>query len=139
MSDTSSSDYHRIKSYDDVRRFVDEFRKRVKTGQFIVSEREDKNLPFMRTHNLVDRRRQANLLLGICAEDFVHAVPSRLEGNEGQELYVFAKQCTLHEMLKGLVERLVYIKVDMITGKKQMAIVVSLHEAEEAPESYPYK
>ena len=139
MNDSSDQGYYRVKSFDEVRSFIDELGRRVRAGQFKVSEREDKNLPFIRRYNLAGKKRQGEMLLALSEEDFIHAVPSKMEGNEEQELFVFVKEYVLHEMLVGLVEKMVYIKIDMIPNDKQMAIIVSFHESERTPDSYPYK
>lgn len=138
MTDEAGDGYYVDKTYGDVCAYIREVKRRVELGLFKVSEREDKNLPFMRKHNLVDRERQRNMLLKLCPEDFVHAVPSKLEGNEGQELYVFIKKYPLYEMLKGTVEKWVYIKIDLVLGREQVALVVSFHEAECVPNSFPF-
>lgn len=91
MAEEAGDGYYVEKAYEEVCAYLSEVKRRVNLGLFKVSEREDKNLPFMRRHNLVDKKRQKDMLLNLCPEDFVHAVPSKLEGNEGQELYVFIK------------------------------------------------
>lgn len=138
MAGEVDDDYYIDKTYEEVCAYLNEVRRRVNLGLFKVSERKDKNLPFMRKHNLVDRERQKNMLLKLCAEDFVHAAPSKLEGNEGQELYVFIKKYPLYEMLKGTVEKWVYVKIDLVAGQGQVALVVSFHEAEHVPDSFPF-
>lgn len=138
MAEEAGDGYYIDKPYDDVSAYLDEVKRRIDLGLFKVSEREDKNLPFIRRYNLADKQRQQRMLLKLCPEDFVHAVPSKLEGNEGQELYVFIKRYPLHEMLKGTVEKWVYTKFDLVAGEGQVAIVVSFHEAEHVPESLPF-
>ena len=138
MEEEAGDGYYINKAYEDVRMYLEEVKRRVKLGLFKVSEREDKNRPFMRKYNLVDKKRQENMLLKLCPEDFVHAVRSKLEGNEGQELYVFIKKYPLYEMLKGTVEKWVYTKIDLIAGKGQVALIVSFHEAERIPDSFPF-
>lgn len=138
MSEEAGDGYYIDKAYEDVRAYLGEVKRRVKLGLFKVSEREDKNLPFMRRYNLVDKKRQADMLLGLCPEDFVHAVQSKLEGNEGQELYVFIKKYPLYEMLNGIVEKWVYTKIDLVIGQEQVALIVSFHEAERIPDSFPF-
>lgn len=139
MAGTSDSDYHISKSYADVRSYLREVQKRVERGLFKVAERSEKNTPFMRQYNLVDRRRQQEMLLQLRPEDFLHAVMSRKEGNEGQELYVFVKKYPLYRMLEGLTEKWVYVKFDLIAGRSQIVIIVSFHEAEKVPESFPFQ
>lgn len=139
MDDEADSPYYIVKSYEEVEQYLSEIRRKVNQGQFKVSEREDKNLPFMRMYNLASKGRQREMLLKLCTEDFVHAIPSKMEGNEGQELFVFVKKFPLHMMLNGLVEKWVYIKFDLKNGENQNVIVISFHEAERIPASFPYK
>lgn len=137
MCGAGGSDNRVIKSYKAVEGYLNEFKRRVKNGQFKVSER-DKNTVFVRTFNLVSTKRQQKILLDLCIEDYVHALPSKMEGNEGQHLYVFIRKIPLAKPLSALEEVLVYIKVDMIAGKDQVAIVVSFHEADR-DEDHPYR
>jgi len=138
MTEEAGDGYYIDKAYEDVCAYLEEAKRRIKLGLFKVAEREDKNRPFMRKYNLVDRKRQETMLLKLCPEDFVHAVPSKLEGNEGQELYVFIKKYPLYEMLKGTVEKWVYTKFDLVAGEGQVVLIVSFHEAERIPDSFPF-
>ena len=137
MCGAGGSDNRVIKSYKAVEGYLNEFKRRVKNGQFKVSER-DKNTVFVRTFNLVSTKRQQKILLDLCIEDYVYALPSKMEGNEGQHLYVFIRKFPLAKPRSALEEVLVYIKVDMIAGEDQVAIVVSFHEADR-DEDHPYR
>ena len=86
---SSADSYHLNKSYAEVERYLEKVHRRVKLGQFKIAEREDKNLPFIRMYNLASKKRQAKMLEALCTEDCLHVVLSKLEGNDGQELFVF--------------------------------------------------
>jgi hypothetical protein len=41
-------------------------------------------------------------------------------------------------MLNGIVEKWVYTKIDLVIGQEQVALIVSFHEAERIPDSFPF-
>ena len=68
---------------------------------------------------------------------FLHVVLSRMDGNEGQELFVFCKKHVLYKVMSVVPEEIwVYYKFDLIADS--FTVVVSFHEAEYEPE-FPFQ
>lgn len=123
------------KTYQDVERYLVEVRRAVRQGDFKIAEREEKNLPFMRRFNITTFRAE-EMICSLCPEDFLHAVNSRMEGNEDEELFVFCKSHALCQIMASHPEPVqVYYKFDLIKNtSNKMLIVVSMHVAERPPE-----
>ncbi|MDM8270159.1 hypothetical protein [Thermophilibacter provencensis] len=132
MNDETGAGYYIQKTYKEVDQYLERIKDAVAQGNYKISEREDKNLPFIRQFN-VNRSRAAKMILSLCPEDFLHAVPSKMEGNEGQELFVFCRRHALYRLMSSRSEEvLVYYKFDLVGDS--FAVVVSMHEAERDPE-----
>lgn len=136
--DRLAADYYIEKTFSEVNGYLSQLKRIVQRGDFKISEREDKNLPFMRKYNLaLDKTRCQKMICGLEAEDFLHVVLSRMDGNEGQELFVFCKKQVLYKVMSVVPEEIwVYYKFDLIADS--FTVVVSFHEAEYEPE-FPFQ
>ncbi|MEG0322381.1 MAG: hypothetical protein RR547_01235 [Raoultibacter sp.] len=134
--------HHQDKTYAEIEYYLKEAKRRIVKLDFKVSEdslSREKNRDFMRLYNLATKERQKEILLGLECEDFLHTVFSTQEGNEGQELYVFCRKCSLYKSLCGSRTIWVYTKFDLIESSDQIVIVVSFHEAEREPGNFPFR
>lgn len=127
-----------IKPYEEVSKYLKKIKRHAEQGNFKISEREDKNLPFMRVYNLAGNRKKcAKMICCLDPMDYVHTVPSRMKGNEGQELFVFCRKHVLYKPMANSADEIwVYYKFDIVTDS--FTIVVSFHEAEYEPE-FPFQ
>ena len=135
MTRANSSDpYHLKKTFGEVASYLSKVKHLVSHGDFKIAEREEKNLPFMRIYNLAgNTKRCSEMICSLEPQDFLHAVPSRMEGNEGQELFVFCRKHALYRVMASSPEEVwVYYKFDLIGDS--FTVVVSFHEAEHEPD-----
>ena len=134
----ASDSYHLMKPYGEVASYLNKVKRLVSQGDFKIAEREDKNLPFMRIYNLTgNKKRCSEMICSLQPPDFLHAVPSRMEGNEGHELFVFCRKHVLYRVMASSPEEVwVYYKFDLIG--ESFTVVVSFHEAEREPE-FPFQ
>lgn len=133
-----ANEYYIEKAFHEVASYITRLKRIVQRGNFKIAEREDKNLPFMRTYNLaLDKSRCQRMICSLEAEDYLHTVLSKMDGNDGQELFVFCKKHVLYRIMSVEPEEVwVYYKFDIIGDS--FTVVVSFHEAERSPE-FPFQ
>ena len=139
MSDERVFDLSHInKPYEEVSKYLKKIKRHASQGDFKISEREDKNLPFMRVYNLAGNKKKcAEMICSLEPTDYVHTVSSRMKGNEGQELFVFCRKHALYKLMANSADEIwVYYKFDVVSDS--FTVVVSFHGAEHEPE-FPFQ
>lgn len=117
-------------SSDDIKNYLDMFRKCVLEGRYSIAKNENRleNMNFIEDYK-VNSKREKEILLDLQYDDFCYAVKNEKINYAHEILYVFCKQ---HELdFWGELENVdIYIKVNMIELKSggARAFVVSFHK-----------
>jgi hypothetical protein len=125
---------------DDIKRYLDKFRKSILDGKYIVSKNENRqeNIDFIEDYK-VDEKKEKEILLGIQYDDFCYAADNDKEEFAHERLYIFCKRQELDYW--GTLEYVdIYIKVNMTKTRRgdDYIIVVSFHKRNKAIE-YMFK
>jgi hypothetical protein len=117
-------------SPDDIKAYLEKFRKCILSGKYSISKNENRrdNIDFIEDYK-VNTKKEQEILLGIQFDDFCCAVANDKEEYAHEVLYIFCKQHQLD--FWGTLENVdIYIKVNMVTTKSEdlYSIIVSFHK-----------
>ncbi len=81
---------------DDIKRYLDKFRKSILKGKYIISKNQNRqeNIDFIEDYK-IDMKKEKEILLGIQYDDFCYAVDNKKEEFAHEKLYIF---CKSHEL-----------------------------------------
>ncbi|GEM_PF-866793 len=117
-------------SSDDIKLYLDKFRKCILDGRYTISQNENRqdNIDFIEDYK-INTKKEKEILLGLQFDDFCYAVENEKEEFAHEVLYIFCKRHQLDYW--GTLESVdIYIKINMVRARNDdlYSIIVSFHK-----------
>ncbi len=117
-------------SPDEIKSYLDKFRKCILNKRYVISKNENRqdNIDFIENYK-INTKKEQEILLGLQFDDFCYAVENEKKEYEHEVLYIFCKQHQLD--CWGTLENVeIYIKINMVRASSEdvYSIVVSFHK-----------